>query len=71
MTNQQTTSPSFVWERNPLGGGFTGKIKGQWTAYVLNDGSWTLYKSNNFKHHAAGKSPSVFSAKSMASKAAN
>ena len=61
----------FVWERNSNGGGFTGRVLGKWTAYVLNNGFWTVYKYGQIKHHASGKQLSVFSAKSMSSKAAN
>ena len=60
----------FTWSLG-FDGLNTGYIRGKWTAYVLGDGTWTLYKCGDLKHHATGKSPSVFSAKSMVSKAAN
>lgn len=60
----------FTWSLG-FDGLNTGIIPGKWKAYVLGNGTWTLYKWGQFKHHASGKSPSVFSAKSMASKAAN
>mgnify|MGYP001206570639 CR=1 FL=1 len=49
----------FDWTRDANGGGFTGIVSGKWKAYVLNNGSWTLYKWGDIKYHATGKALSV------------
>lgn len=61
--------PDFTWTRDPNGGGFTGRAPG-WLAYVLNDGTWTLFRSGELKFFAEGRAPSVFSARAAAKRAA-
>ncbi len=57
------TLERFDWTRDPNGGGFTGIVANRWKAYVLNNGTWTLYQWGQLKHFATGRKPSVASAR--------
>lgn len=60
----------FTWTRDANSGGYTGRVPGQWIAYILNNGTWTLYREGEFRHTASGQALSVMSARSACAKEA-